>query len=114
MELLLRHGVDPSRCPGLLTRAVRERMQPEVIVLLLDAGLDPNYLPPEPGQETEMEAAEDEDIAPEDMMEEEEETQYQPEPAEAPRHYALPGGVPEEPARPAASGRPLDACTWFL
>jgi ankyrin repeat protein len=73
-KLLLEHGASVDSCPGLLTRAIREWMEPGVVTLLLEAGLDPNELPPserEPkkGKESneserdDEEAGQDEDAA---------------------------------------------------
>ncbi|KAL2192540.1 ankyrin repeat-containing domain protein [Corynascus similis CBS 632.67] len=44
-KLLLEHGVKVENCPGILTHAVRNWMDPGIIELLLDIGLDPNKLP---------------------------------------------------------------------
>ncbi|KAH6650436.1 ankyrin repeat-containing domain protein [Chaetomium tenue] len=44
-KLLLENGASVKSCPGILTRAIREWMDPEIAKLLLDAGLDPNELP---------------------------------------------------------------------
>lgn len=43
-KLLLAYGASVENCPGMLTRAVREWMEPGIVELLLDAGLDPNEL----------------------------------------------------------------------
>jgi len=51
-KLLLEHGASVEGHPGLLTHAVGEWMDPAIVKLLLDAGLDPNKLP---GQEGEQE-----------------------------------------------------------
>ncbi|KAK4158282.1 ankyrin repeat-containing domain protein [Chaetomidium leptoderma] len=43
-KLLLENEASVESCPGILTRAVREWMEPGIVKLLLDAGLDPNEL----------------------------------------------------------------------
>jgi ankyrin repeat protein len=44
-KLLLENGASVEGCPGILTRAIREWMDPAIVKLLLDAGSDPNGLP---------------------------------------------------------------------
>ncbi|EAQ92987.1 hypothetical protein CHGG_01222 [Chaetomium globosum CBS 148.51] len=44
-KLLLENGASVKSCPGILTRVIREWMDPEIAKLLLDAGLDPDELP---------------------------------------------------------------------
>ncbi|KAK4246018.1 ankyrin repeat-containing domain protein [Corynascus novoguineensis] len=43
-KLLLENGARVENCPGILARVVGEWMEPEIVKLLLDAGLDPNEL----------------------------------------------------------------------
>ena len=52
-KLLLENGASVERCPGLLTRVVREWMESGIVKLLLDAGLDPNELPSLQGKQPE-------------------------------------------------------------
>ncbi|KAL2198850.1 ankyrin repeat-containing domain protein [Corynascus similis CBS 632.67] len=49
-KLLLENGASVENCPGILARVVGEWMEPEIVKLLLDAGLDPNELPTAQGK----------------------------------------------------------------
>jgi len=44
-KLLLEHGARVENCPGILTNAIKNWMDPEIVKSLLDTGLDPNELP---------------------------------------------------------------------
>lgn len=45
-KLLIDHGARLDRTPGLVAQAVQNTMNPATVKLMLEAGLDPNELPP--------------------------------------------------------------------
>lgn len=75
-RLLLEHGARVERCLGLLTRVVRDWMDPGLVKLLLEAGLDPNELPPEPNEKGQPDKQDGND---EESQQDENEDEYEEE-----------------------------------
>lgn len=50
-KLLLENGASVEGCPDLLAHAVEKWMDPAIVKLLLEAGLDPNKLPEQEGEQ---------------------------------------------------------------